>query len=384
MAHSWPLSGDCYPVFTDTVVLARELTPDGILELQHALHGAAEHALEIDTRAYELEPPTRISQELVPHIHAAVDEALGVLSRLLDRYDSPANAKTPDESGMFDVLFEEIVEPANQPPKAWQRVADVSFMARWELDRKQRAIAVAERADGDRALLSECCSIRRRVVRATSGVEQVLAEVEGCPSVFEGFYRTERQCAVETRAAYLSFASGLRGVDDEHVPVVRGLRLAGISIARLIGRDIYQDLWVDDRLQIRELQRRLLDWLRHCGEPLEGRRLIGDVQAFAALLMQVNRRSVLMEHDQNVLHQFRMALRQPLVDETTWSSVLSSVRGRERQLDQLIDARTPLVPHLWEATVERVLEDLTLREDSRARGHGTSLEAQHGLGAGAT
>ena len=342
---------------------ALRATPDDeVQRLQCALRDAAERAHLVDTRPYEWEARVRIDHELVPRLRGAVDDAVGVLDLLLERYDTPSQGSSPADSGAFDLCFEELVRPANQPPAPWQRVADVSFMARWELTRKREQLRDATLANDHISLLSECCSLRRRVIKATSGVEQVLAQVEGYPSVFEGLYRTERQRAIETRAAYLSFISGLRETEEEPVPLVRSVRLAGISLARLIGRDVYQDLWVDDRLRVRELQHRLLTWLRDPHDALDGQRLLGDILAFGELLMAVNRRPTLLQHDREVLCRVQRALGTPELDGRAIFEELGSVRGRDRELDALIKARTTLRSSLWSTTMERVLGELSQAE----------------------
>ena len=335
-----------------------------VRELQDALFHAAETARTVDTRPYELQPRAQLCQELVPRIHSVMDEALDVLGCLLERYDTPPQAQAADTSGVFDTYFDEAVEPSVPPAEPQQRIADVSFMARWELDRKRSAIAVAQHTDDYWRLLSECCSARRRVVKATSGVEQVLSQVEGCPSVFESLYRSERRRAIETRAAYHSLLSGLKRLEDASERIERDVRLVGTGIACLVGRDVYLELRVKDRLELRRLQRKIFDWLLGPRDPQQGRRLIGDVKAFAELLMEVNHRPVLVEHDREVLQRLQAALRQPATDALAFFELLVSIRGRDTELDDLIDARAELRTELWDHVVERVLQELS--EQGRA------------------
>lgn len=337
--------------------------------LQDALHRAAHSAQRVDTRAYELVPRQALCDGLVPAIVAAMDEAMDGLERVLARYDVAIvqeGVQGPESSGIFDARFEAIVEPeparVPAPPAPAQRVADASFMARWELHRKRGAVLRASQRDDARGILAECCSARRRVLKATSGVERVLSQVEGRPSVFEGLYRTERQLAVDTRAAYLAFVSRLRSEDLARMEVERGIRLAGTGVAKLVGRDVYQELRVEDRLEIRKLQRRLVEWLLGPHDEQAGRRLLGDVSAFASLLMEVNRRPALVEHDRERLERLRAALHGRPEDEAELRRELAALRGRDPDLDDLIELRIELRPELWGATVSRVLDRLSQRE----------------------
>ena len=177
------------------------------------------------------------------------DTAIDIFEQVLGHYDCPRQITTAADSGVFNAVFEDMVEGASDQH---QRVADVAFMARWEIERKRSMLTAAVTRKRGWALLSECCSTRRRVLKATSGVERVLSDVEGQASVFDDLYRTERQIAVETRAAYYVFVSDLTKTerDSGDRDVARVIRLAGTGSARLIGRDIYDDLRIEDRMEL--------------------------------------------------------------------------------------------------------------------------------------
>ncbi|MCA9656331.1 MAG: hypothetical protein H6712_08565 [Myxococcales bacterium] len=301
-----------------------------------------------------------ICRELVPEVHATVDDAVGVLDQLLARYEGPSMEQGAADSGVFEAVFEELMEaPEPQGPSASQRIADVSFMARWELNRKRAAIDVAEDHDDEWSILSECCSTRRRVLEASGGVELVLCEEEGCTSVFEHVIQTEREIAVLTRHAFRSLMSSLENAEARAAEdLVVGIRLAGTGVAMLVGRDVYQELRVKDRIGIRRIQRRMMDWLRNPDEE-EGRRLLSDASAFAALLMEVNQRPVLLEHDRAVLARLERKLAHPAVEDVELPRVLYTIRGRDPELDALIDGSVELHPRAWMPPVTRVLEQIS-------------------------
>lgn len=316
-----------------------------------SLRDVADAAQSIDTRPFEIADAHTLAHLLVPRLQRVLDEAIARLSEVLDRHEIPAPEVSPrgsQDSGVFDLVLDEFVEEA-APASPDRHIADLAFMARWELVRKRSGIAESLAAGDERRLVGECCSARRRIIKALSGVERVLAEVEQLPTLFANIYMTERQRAVETRAAYHVFRVGVHAASTQwaHRDLVRCMRLIGAGIARLIGRPIYEDLRIDDRRSIRAMQARLVRWVRE-PEPLEGRRLVSEIESAAALLMDVNRRPVLIEHDCEVLDKLLAALRQPATDKAKFYVLLTTLRGRDAELDSLIELQRDLVADTWE------------------------------------
>ncbi len=342
---------------------ALEFHPNGpIHDTQWSLFTVAEAARRLDTRSYELDARAKLRHELVVAVCRVIDGAVAVLERVIERFDGPqpvSEAQAPADTGVFHLLIDELVEDAG--PNPGQRVADVAFMACWELRRKRERVREAEHGgDDDWRLIAACCSARRRVPKALAGVEQILAELDAVPSLFAELYRTERQLAVESRAAYYAFVRGLRALerDPRYEGVDRCLRLVGTGIAQLIGREIYEDLRVEDRQALRELQVRLFAWLRGPRDERAGWQLLSEVFAFGSLLMQINRRPPLVEHDRAVLERLRERLREPVGEDLELRERLPTLRGRDPELDALIEARAAFVPALWREPVARALVSL--------------------------
>lgn len=328
-------------------------------QTQLALLQCAAEANATNTRSFELQPESDIVKMLIPRLCSMADTAIDIFEQVLGQYDCPGQGTTAANSGVFNAVFEDMVE--DPVSDQHQRVADVAFMARWELERKRGLLTAAATRKHGWALLSECCSTRRRVLKATSGVERVLSDVEGQASVFDDLYRTERQIAVETRAAYYVFVSDLAKAERDagDRDVARVIRLAGTGIARIIGRDIYDDLRIEDRMEIRSLQDRLFAWLREGTDDRGAQRLMGDIRAFASLIMQVNRRPALIEHDRHVLNKLAAALRMPGTDKCAFYPVLKTLRGRDEQIDRLIDGYADLQLRWWGPHVSRVVAQLS-------------------------
>lgn len=325
-------------------------------KLQWNLHAALTRAQRIDTRGFECEDADRLRAVHVPEVRASLEDAIVVLGAVLDHYERVSEAPQSEESGVFHCMFEDAVEtPAETDPH--QRVADVAFMARWELIRKLDGLtSVAQLEQWE--LISACASALRRVVKAVSGVERVLAEVERRPSLFVALYQTQRQLAVSIRGAYTRLIRQLRDIESrrEVLGISRCLRLVGTAIASLVGLDIYESLRIEDRRTLRSVQRRLIDWLRSDRDTLAGERLLGDACALGSLLLEVNRRPELIEHDIERLCELHRELAQPQLDKIETYERLIELRGRDQELDELLDAYAEL--EQWRQPIARVLAQL--------------------------
>ena len=137
---------------------------------------------------------------------------------------------------------------------------------------------------------------------------------------------------------------------------------------------IYPYLRLDDRLDLRALQKRILSWLEGAssdgsGEAESGRRLWQDASGFFNLLMQIQRREELREHD---LVQLGRVLRR-LHDEGGGSKpmgrelfaelreLLLDMAGRESSLDQILVRDEPVSQDDLETAVRKVHSKLLHR-----------------------
>ncbi|MCI0484573.1 MAG: hypothetical protein L0Y78_08325, partial [candidate division NC10 bacterium] len=121
---------------------------------------------------------------------------------------------------------------------------------------------------------------------------------------------------------------------------------------------------------IETLQRQLTDWLaanRDC-DPLVGRRLWQETENIAELLLEVNKRAELREHDQAVATEtyaklFRAASAPDCVPQDVQLR-LESLFGRDEELDRLIGDPGSHPVAEWKGPLERVIElpDPTRRE----------------------
>ncbi|HEX7807821.1 MAG TPA: hypothetical protein VF608_03835, partial [Thermoanaerobaculia bacterium] len=114
---------------------------------------------------------------------------------------------------------------------------------------------------------------------------------------------------------------------------------------------------ISDRRQLRKLQQRARAWL--ASDPQtesEGEHLWQELMAVTSLLMQINGRSELVEHDRRVLQEVCAELRfRNASPESLWPG-LASLRGLDLSLDRLLDGRRTTEAQAWQEVVCRLAD----------------------------
>lgn len=306
-------------------------------DLADALADAVWRAEEVDMRAFEERPREALQDELLPAVRSVTSEGLNALERVLRAYEDLVEGEVEDDgSDNFYVEIDRVLH--DDGPGS--HVADLAFMAHLELTDRVEVLARADPSWDRWRLLGECDSCLRRLRKAASAVERAIALDAGLAPRLE--YLTETSLGRVIRAYYARFRREVAGdgpPGDERVH--ERLLSAAASIAKLIGRDFYGDLRVSDRAGLRGLQERLRRWLQ--GEdgfdPLAGRRIWQDLNSFASLLAQVNRRTELVEHDREIVAS---TLRELEGDESPGELpqqllvYLERLRGLSDRLDALL------------------------------------------------
>jgi hypothetical protein len=342
------------------------MTPEVPTEerLHAQLLGCVERAKRVDIRPFEGRMAREILEGLAPLVRDILVDSIALCREALSRYDAaeiPAHGSVEDalgaaphsDSGVFYLTVDEMVGRSDvAQAETDQRVADIAFMGVTELRPKLASIErLHERMDGWE-VVSECGSGVRRVIKSLTALEGALCERGGIES--ELSFASEVSRSLEVRRQYARLRQSIAGEQPTPDTLLRALRRVGTSIAILVGRDIYPELRVHDRRQLRELQGRILVWLRGPADTPEavtdGLRLWQDLVGFAGLLQQVSRRQELVEHDAAVLAEARRALEVsagPIDDAVLLA--LRSLRGLDEELDALLvanaeDARSYLAP----------------------------------------
>jgi hypothetical protein len=331
--------------------------------LHERLLGCVARTREIDVRVVERKSGTEAHAALVPSVSSLLVESVEVCQALLAHYDAEEATKEDDLDAAFGEWSEErgsgvfylSVDAALD--HAGRRVADIAFIGVTELRVKLgRVRALTPDRDGW-DIVAECGSGIRRTRKSLTALERVMSEAEGWEPKL-GF-ESELAVSLEVRRQY----SRLRGAIARHEQATeenlhRSLRRVGTAIAMLIGREIYPDLRLDDRRQIRELQARILDWLRdedmNDEKARAGMRLWQDLAGFSSLIEQVSRRQELQSHDAKVLKRVEGALAggSPMI-ERDLAVELRALRGLDDEVDALLD-QGEMLTAIWQPVIDRV------------------------------
>lgn len=261
----------------------------------------------VGLRRYEEATTEEIVEQLTPTVQKLLERTCSVLGALLTRYGSG-----DDDEGFGDLFSEtetestaEIVplrsDAAAKSPTA--AIGDLAFVAIAELRQHQHRLQAHRPSLEKKELLSDCGSALRAIRKSLYALEPLLCEVEKTARMLP----PRLGSSLEVRRQYhklWSFAAATGTVEPSNVRTA--LRGAGTRIAILTGCEIYHLLREDDRFRIRELQERILRWLRESDESDEHAAVMAvqlwqDFALFVEMLRQVNLREELLEHDRKVL-----------------------------------------------------------------------------------
>lgn len=282
-----------------------------------------------------------VATDLVPRIVAVTGVASEILGLVALRYESTHDLIDSIDGTDFKLLRE--VDQRMADLHAARDVADLAFMARlglrWRVDQALGLLS----ADDPWLVIGQCSSARREVIKSCTAVDVAICRYAGFESDNLQFLMSEISRSLEVRRCYTRLRGELtRDKDETARGLLRRLRLAATALTKLTGSDIYPDLRVSDRQQIRSLQTRILDWLRqHQGAPDGGVRpavrLITDLLGFAELLQAVNNRSELRDHDTRVVRH-AIASISALPDEHKFAAVedVESLCGLDPEFDRLL------------------------------------------------
>ncbi len=284
----------------------------------------------VGIRRYEDGGSAEIANRLTPTVRELLERGCDVLSQVIARYECPSDDIFFDRE-LEDDLFTPVPSVAKSPTAI---TSDVAFMAKAELRHHLNRLLM-HRPDGDvQEMISECGSGLRGIQKSLYAIEPRLCELERIPRFLPSHLATSLQVRRHYRKLW-NFAAEIGDVDASSVRAA--LRGAGTRISILSGSEVYSLLREDDRFYIRELQLRILDWLRDGNDPGAGVRIWQDFALFVEILRLVNLREELLGHDQYVV--FRAADELMSNGDDVLPDVLNmlrSVLGLDDALDEVI------------------------------------------------
>ncbi len=293
----------------------------------------------VGIRRFEEDGPAELITRLTPVVGKLLERACTILHTLLTRYeseeDSPLDGMLARADGIPDleiVPLRAISAPIVRPPGAV--IGDLAFIAIAELRQHQHRLSLHRPTLDAQDIISDCGSALRAIRKSIYALEPLLCELEGTPRLLPPRLETSLQVRRQYHKLW-SFAAAAGTVDPATARAA--LRGAGTRIAMLTGCPVYPQLREDDRFRIRELQSRILLWLREGDDELVATRLWQDFALFVEMLRQVNLREELIQHDRE---RVRAALSKLLgrgesaLDEVRKDLV--AVTGLDDALDELM------------------------------------------------
>jgi hypothetical protein len=343
-----------------------ELSPDSQGEERcAAAHGAlraisqpmvaiVEEVSGLNVRAYEGRLADELIAELRPIAAALVDRALATIDDVVDRcmaapFGTSAEARPAEEGGAtaspregaaderFELTLDSLVDQRSSPLQA---IDDIAFLARLELRQRRGRLAALAPDRSQMDILAECERSLRGVRKSLAALDQAVADAWNAPRSLD--YRSELDTSLRVRRCYARLRREmLEGGEPRPEALTARLRAAGTLIAILVGREIYPELRIRDRLQLRELQGRILGWLREGFDDIAGGvRLFQDLAAFVRMLAEVNHRQELVAHDAGVVARVHARLEQAASSTSPdeLREELEPLRGLDDELDTLLEA----------------------------------------------
>lgn len=295
-----------------------------------------------------------LAADLVPNVTRLLREGIELLRQVEAHYD-------PDR----DDLGLHAAESLNQiglqisAEFAMRDLNNVAFFARSDLrSALDKLVTSATQQGVSMALASHCESGMRRIRKALISVESAIYEFEGLAAPVRRWFDVE--VSLQIRKLYWNLRRETSGKNvDADKPLEDRLRAVLYRIVAFRELSVYPLLRVEDRVTLRRLLKRMLDWLNSQERvEMEAKRLWNDLESFAGLLVQVSHRQELRDHDLALLGRMLGSLfpggqSAPRVPDQIFDKG-SSLLGLDEELDGLILARDPDAVEAWRPPLERL------------------------------
>jgi hypothetical protein len=275
---------------------------------------------------------------LVEQTSSLLDRGLLILDGVVERWDRAVETENEDNRG----------------PE--QQLGDLAAMARMEISRRREQIIDGGGLSVRWTLIGNSSGCRRNLHKALAAVEQSICALDGLQPEIAPLMRIET--SLEIRMVYKKFTAQIKKATEQGTADLPArLRSVGNTMAILIGREVYPQIRISDRAALRGLQRRVHDWYAKTdSSDQEGLRLEQDVIAFATLLLEINHRAELVEHDKCVLAECLATLKRLAPGESAFNAIesLRSLWGRHPKLDALIEGDETPATGQWLETVQQL------------------------------
>ncbi len=303
----------------------------------------------IDTGLFSL------SEDLIQGIGDLLSSAITVMEQVVNHYDRLALDEGDEEDLEIDFLA-----PKAEAGRVASQISAIAFVARSQTLETEEELERAATAGNPWKVAALADTGVQRAMRGLIALEEAMLEFEGQPS--KDRHWKDLDDALEIRRLYAQFRRAiLRGGTPSVEELPARMRKVSNRINILRDLKVYPFLRIDDRLEIRRMQKRIHALLeREGGESrdTDGRHLWQDLENFAQLLRQVNLREELIVHDRRVIHEVETALfrgnralrRIPVAVRKR----LETLQGKDDELDELLLRVNELKPSELKPVLERL------------------------------
>ncbi len=317
-----------------------------------------------DVRVPEDSALIGIATDLVPMVITQLESGLEIMRQIEYLYGPGRVEPPPAEDDPFSLKGIGFLISSEF---AARDLTDLAFFARTELKGcLEILVRTARRREADlETVATNCEAGTRRLRKALISVESAIYEFEQLEAPPRKWFDVE--VSLQIRKLYWNLRRETVSREAEDNRLADRLRSVVYRLVAFRELSVYPFLRIDDRIQLRRLLKRILQWLngRERSEQ-EGKRLWQDLVGFAGLLVQVSQRQELQDYDRSLLARayrtlYRRVPPPPTVPEDLLDD-LETLLGLDRRLDRLIVARAT-EPQAWREPLIRVQDSLNRPED---------------------
>ncbi|MCH9650026.1 MAG: hypothetical protein K0U98_17450 [Deltaproteobacteria bacterium] len=295
----------------------------------------------------------------VPELRYLLSCSVELLSEIDTYYESKEAGGTA--SGTTDSLVD--IGALISSELAARGISDMAFVARGDLQTCLRDLEQAKKMSESWQLASQCDRGQRRLRQGLIAVESAIHEYEGREGPLRVWFDLET--SLEIRSLYGNLRRDLLWLGaSESEDLAELLEAASQRFTDLRSLPVYPLLRIHDRRAMRRLYHRICQW-KESGEAQsvkEGERIWQDVLAFAELLVQVNRRQELQEHDRrlvrNSFHHLFGRRRGVVAVSETFLEQIRGLLGLDDELDTLILNPNSFPLSAWTSPLKRLNKQL--------------------------
>jgi len=332
--------------------------------------GQIDHLLRevdnVDVRVPEDSALISLVVDLVPVVIQLLEKGIALLNAIEERYGdidaAEPDALDGDPHSLKGIGF--LISSVF----AARDLTDLAFFARTELKGCLKALqASTRRMQALEAVASTCEAGTRRLRKALVSVESALYEYEELEAPRRKWFDVE--VSLQIRKLYWNLRQETVGrpiSDDKRL--AERMRSVVYRLVAFRELSVYPFLRIDDRIQLRGLLKRILEWLNsEARNAAEGRQLWQDLSSFAEILIQVSQRQELQDYDRSLIERafgtlFKHIPRPAAVPPDLFFE-LENLLGLDEELDRLIIHRSLKPVETWREPLIRIQESLNRPEE---------------------